>query len=56
MNFRHMPELDHPYAYPLLVAVMLLVAVSLLVFFHRRGWFEWTSPQTEHRKHDRPRQ
>lgn len=33
MNFTHMPELSSPYAYPVVIAVaVLLVAVSLLIF------------------------
>ena len=38
MNFRHMPELDWPYGYPLAIALMLLVAVGLLGYFRRAGW------------------
>ncbi len=44
MNFDHhvsrynMPELHHPYGYPLVLAGMLLLALVLLLFFARRGW------------------
>ena len=54
MNFQHMPELDEPYAYPILIGVMSFVAVLMLVFFHRRGWFTWTSPSRRPDEHDRP--
>jgi magnesium transporter len=39
MNFRHMPELDWPWAYPLVWLVMVVVAVAMMVQFKRRGWW-----------------
>lgn len=39
MNFEYMPELEQPWGYPLVWAVMLAVAAGLIVFFWRRGWF-----------------
>ena len=38
MNFRHMPELDWPWAYPALWAIMIGVAVAMLAYFRRRQW------------------
>ncbi|MGE0192592.1 MAG: magnesium/cobalt transporter CorA [Planctomycetota bacterium] len=38
MNFHDMPELDNPYAYPILLLVMLAIAAAMLVWFRRRGW------------------
>jgi magnesium transporter len=38
MNFRHMPELEWPWAYPVLWAVMIAVAVGMLAYFRRRRW------------------
>jgi magnesium transporter len=38
MNFRHMPELDWPWAYPLLVALMFGLALGMLLYFRRLGW------------------
>jgi magnesium transporter len=38
MNFRHMPELDFPWAYPALLAVMVFVAGGMVVYFRRKGW------------------
>ncbi|MFB3906638.1 MAG: magnesium/cobalt transporter CorA [Acidobacteriota bacterium] len=38
MNFRFMPELDVPWAYPLVWCIMIAVAGVMLVFFRRRGW------------------
>ncbi|HEY8393332.1 MAG TPA: CorA family divalent cation transporter [Thermaerobacter sp.] len=35
MNFRHMPELDVPWAYPALLAFMLVLGLSLWWFFRR---------------------
>lgn len=39
MNFRHMPELEHPLAYPLTWAVMVLIAVLMVAFFKKKRWF-----------------
>jgi magnesium transporter len=38
MNFKYMPELDSPYGYWALWAVMLTVMLSLLFYFKRRKW------------------
>jgi magnesium transporter len=38
MNFKHMPELDWPWAYPLILAVMAFVAILMLVLFRRKKW------------------
>ena len=38
MNFKVMPELERWWAYPLLLAIMALVAITMLVQFWRRGW------------------
>lgn len=38
MNFEHMPELHYLYAYPLLLAGMIVLAGSMAVYFWRRGW------------------
>lgn len=39
MNFQYMPELHVSFGYPALIIVMLMVAVGLLVYFKRRGYF-----------------
>jgi magnesium transporter len=39
MNFQHMPELDWPWAYPVILGLMALVAAGLVWFFKRRRWF-----------------
>ncbi|MEQ1439726.1 magnesium transporter CorA family protein [Fontimonas sp. SYSU GA230001] len=39
MNFAFMPELELRFAYPAVLVVMLLVAVLLLRYFRRRGYF-----------------
>jgi magnesium transporter len=38
MNFTHMPELGHPYAYPIVWGVMALIAIGMIIFFKRRRW------------------
>jgi magnesium transporter len=39
MNFKHMPELERPWAYPLVLGVMAAVAIGMLGFFKKRGWW-----------------
>jgi magnesium transporter len=38
MNFKHMPELDWVYGYPLALGLMVLAAVLPWLFFRRKGW------------------
>jgi magnesium transporter len=38
MNFQNMPELRNPFAYPILIIVMLLIFGGMLWFFRRKGW------------------
>jgi len=38
MNFRFMPELDVPWAYPLVWTIMVVIACVMLVFFRKKGW------------------
>jgi magnesium transporter len=38
MNFRHMPELDWRFAYPVVLVVMVAVCLSLYRGFRRSGW------------------
>lgn len=38
MNFRHMPELDSKYGYPGVILLMVLITVSMLLYFKRRKW------------------
>jgi len=38
MNFRHMPELEFEYAYPIALVAMLLAAVLPYFFFR---WMKW---------------
>ncbi len=39
MNFEHMPELPQPWAYPAVLGVMAAVALCMLYYFRRKGWF-----------------
>lgn len=39
MNFDNIPELHHPQGYFILLGVMALVAVGLLSWFKKKGWF-----------------
>jgi magnesium transporter len=38
MNFRHMPELDWLFGYPLALILMVLAAVLPYIYFKRKGW------------------
>ncbi|MEK6581126.1 MAG: magnesium/cobalt transporter CorA [Nitrospirota bacterium] len=38
MNFKHMPELEWKFGYPMIVLVMLIVAVIMLFFFRKKKW------------------
>jgi magnesium transporter len=38
MNFTFMPELESRWGYPAILILMLLVAVVLLAYFHRKKW------------------
>jgi magnesium transporter len=38
MNFQHMPELRWLHGYPFALGLMGLTAMTLLVWFWRKGW------------------
>jgi magnesium transporter len=38
MNFKHMPELDWPWAYPLVLILMAIIAILMLILFRRKKW------------------
>jgi magnesium transporter len=38
MNFKHMPELDWVWGYPIILSVMALVAATMLLYFRRKKW------------------
>jgi magnesium transporter len=40
MNFEHMPELNHPYAYAGALSLMAVVAFGGGWLFYRSGWFD----------------
>ena len=39
MNFRFMPELEHPLGYPAVIAGMVVMIIGLVWWFRRRGYF-----------------
>jgi magnesium transporter len=39
MNFEYMPELKMRWAYPAVLILMLVIAVTMLVYFKRKRWF-----------------
>jgi magnesium transporter len=38
MNFKHMPELEQPWGYPVVWGVMLATAIVMLIYFRRKKW------------------
>ncbi len=38
MNFKHMPELDWKFGYPIVMAIMIAIAVSLVWYFKKKKW------------------
>ncbi len=38
MNFEHMPELKWPWAYPVVLLLMALIAVAMVFYFRRKDW------------------
>ena len=38
MNFQHMPELSVRWAYPVVLGLMAVLALTMVVFFIRKGW------------------
>jgi magnesium transporter len=38
MNFKHMPELDWSWGYPLILILMAFVAILMLTLFRRKKW------------------
>lgn len=38
MNFRHMPELQQSWGYPLVWGVMIAIALGMIAFFKKRKW------------------
>jgi len=38
MNFKYMPELEWRWTYPFILAVMIIVAVGMLIYFRKKKW------------------
>lgn len=38
MNFKHMPELDSKFGYPLVITIMVVITITMLTYFKRRKW------------------
>jgi magnesium transporter len=38
MNFRHMPEFDHPHAYPVLIGIVLVACIVLYRYLRKVHW------------------
>ena len=39
MNFKHMPELESVYGYPIAIVAMILSAIIPFIYFKRKGWY-----------------
>jgi magnesium transporter len=40
MNFKNMPELDHPWGYPFALALMVASVAAPFIYFRRKGWLK----------------
>jgi len=40
MNFKNMPELEHPWGYPFALVLMLLSVAAPFIYFRRKGWLK----------------
>jgi magnesium transporter len=40
MNFESMPELRHPFSYPIALGFMVLIGSGMYLYFRKTGWFE----------------
>ena len=40
MNYKHMPELDTTWGYPMAIAAMVISAIIPLGYFHSKGWMK----------------
>lgn len=38
MNFRYMPELDFPWAYPAVLALSVVIVIACIVYFKKKKW------------------
>ena len=38
MNFKHMPELEHEAAYPIVIIVSIVIVIACLIFFKKKKW------------------
>ena len=38
MNFTYMPELQHPWGYPMVYLIMAMISGIMLIYFRRRRW------------------
>jgi len=38
MNFKHMPELDWTYGYPMALGLMVAIVIGSLIWFRHKGW------------------
>jgi len=38
MNFTHMPELESPFGYPMVLSILFIVGSVMLLFFKKRRW------------------
>ncbi len=38
MNFKLMPELEHPLGYPITIGVMVVIAIAMLFYFRNKKW------------------
>ncbi|MCA1416802.1 magnesium transporter, partial [Bradyrhizobium sp. NBAIM20] len=40
MNFKNMPELEHPWGYPFALGLMVASVAAPFIYFRRKGWLK----------------
>ena len=38
MNFKYMPELESPMAYPVIIGVVITIAIAGIIYFKKKEW------------------
>ena len=38
MNFKYMPELESPMAYPVIIGIVIAIAITGIIYFKKKEW------------------
>jgi len=50
MNFKHMPEVDSPYAYPVIIIITIGCIIGMIFYFRRK---KWLGKSKQHKKKEK---